>query len=77
MHFQTLTILVYNPLLIEVEFDFVSEHLPDAPDKFSSTVFEGIVVSPPLRPNFLIVSFEGDVILYNIVGWFMIAWDMS
>ena len=25
MHFQTLTILVYNPLLIEVEFDFVSE----------------------------------------------------
>lgn len=67
MHFESLLILVTD-LLIEVKFDFVSEHLPDDPDELAGKVPESIVVCPALRHLFVIVSLEGGVVLYNIVN---------
>lgn len=58
---------MYTGLLIKVEFDFVSKHLPDDSDKLADTVSEGIVVRPTFRYLGAIVSFECEVILYNIV----------
>ena len=66
MRFQSLPIIAKG-LLIEVEFHLVSEHLPDDPDEFAGTVSEGIVVCPALRHLFVIVSFEGGVVLHDIV----------
>lgn len=57
----------YTDLLVEVKFYFVSEHLPDDPDKLAGTVPEGIVVSPAYCHLGVIVSLEGGVVLYNIV----------
>ena len=58
----------YTDLLVEVKFYFVSEHLPDDSDKLAGTVPKGIVVSPAFRHLFVIVSLEGGIVLYNIVG---------
>lgn len=58
----------YTDLLVEAKFNFVSEHLPDDPDKFAGTVPEGIVVRPAFCHLFVIVSFEGGIVLNNIVG---------
>lgn len=57
----------YTDLLIEVEFDSVSEYLPDDPDKFAGILPEGIVMRPAFRHLFFIVSFEGGIILYNVM----------
>ena len=48
--------LWYLGLLIEVKFYFVSE------------VSYGIVMSPVFRNLFIIASFEGGIVLYNILG---------
>ncbi len=52
----------YSDLLAEVKFDFVSEHLPDNPDKFAGTVTKGIVMRPAFCHLFVIVNFEGGVV---------------
>lgn len=57
----------YSDLLAEVKFDFVSEHLPDNPDELAGTMPEGIIVRPAFRHLFVIISFEGGVVLNNIV----------
>ena len=49
----------YTDLLIEVEFDSVSEHRLDDPDKFAGAVPRGIVMRPAFRILFVIISFEG------------------
>jgi hypothetical protein len=51
--------------LIEVKFDFVSEHLPDVPDELAGTVPEGILVCPALRHLFVIVSLKDGVVLFR------------
>ncbi len=45
--------------LIEVKFDFVSEHFLDNSDKFAGTVPKGIVVSLAFHHFGIIISFEG------------------
>ena len=57
----------YTDFLVEVKFDSVSEHLPDDPDKFAGAVPESIVMRPAFRHLFIIISFEGGVVLNNIV----------
>ena len=65
--FQNLSILVYRPLF-EVEFYFVSEHLPDDPDKFSGAMSKGIVVCPAFGSLGVVISLESRIVLYNIMS---------
>ena len=58
----------YTDLLIEVKFDFVSQHLPDDSDKFAGTVPKSIVMSPAFRHLLIIVSFKGGIVFYYIVS---------
>ena len=69
----TATLKVYQyrnsiPLLVEVERHVVSKHLPDDPDKFASTMSEGVVVGPSFRDLLFIVGSECDVVLNNIMS---------
>ena len=55
--------------MVELKFDFVSEHFPDDHGKLAGTMPEGIIVGPAFRPLGVIVRFEGGIVLYNIVGY--------
>ena len=56
----------YTDLLFEVEFYFVSEHLPDDSDKLAGTVPKCIVVRPAFSPLGIIISLEGCVVSDNV-----------
>lgn len=60
--------LWYIDLLFEVRFYFVSEHLPDAPDKFVRIVPKGIVMSPIFRSLSIIINLDRGVVFNNIVS---------
>ena len=57
-----------SDLLVEVKFHLVSEHLPDDSDELAGAMPEGVVVSPAFRHLSVIVSLEGGIVLYDIVG---------
>ena len=58
--------IAYRPL-VEVEFYFVSEHLPDDSDKFAGTVPKSIVMRPAFSHLGIILCLEGGIVFHNIV----------
>lgn len=55
-------------MLIEVKFDFVSQHLSDGSDRLAGTMSEDIAVSPAFCHFLITVSFKGGIVFYCIVS---------
>ena len=60
--------LISRISLVEIEFNFVSQHLPDDSDELAGTMPKSIVMRPALGHLSIVVSFEGPVVFNNIVS---------
>ena len=52
--------------LVEIEFNFVSQHLPDDSDELAGTMPKSIVMRPALGHLSIVVSFEDPVVLTTL-----------
>ena len=57
--------IAYRPL-VEVEFYFVSEHLPDDSDKLGGTMPKCNIMCPAFSPLGIVISLEECVVSNNV-----------
>ena len=60
--------LWYADLLLEAEYDFISEHLPDDSDKLAGAVPQSIVMRPDFSSLGIVINHESCIVFYNIMS---------